>query len=248
MARERARRELSRRRLLLAVHRPLQRWILLVLLSKARQAVAAREDSRFARTRLYGLARETFRHLGQRLETCVALKSASDIHYLTVDEVFGYLEGAAVSTDLSAVVSLRKAEYERFTRASLPSRFETVVPPALATLPQGQTGCSTDRHLRGTGCCIGQAEGKAAIMVRPDGRDLSAHPIIVTESTDPSWAFILINASGIVVERGSVLSHTAIVGRELGIPTVVNVPGATRLIPPWAQLRIDGGSGEVAWT
>jgi rifampicin phosphotransferase len=57
----------------------------------------------------------------------------------------------------------------------------------------------------------------------------------------------MVRARGIVVERGSVLSHTAIIGRELGIPTVVGLRGATALIPDGCRLTIDGETGEVAW-
>ena len=57
----------------------------------------------------------------------------------------------------------------------------------------------------------------------------------------------MMSSAGIVVERGSPLSHTAIIGRELGIPTVVGATDATRLIPDGAPLRIDGGSGDVRW-
>jgi pyruvate,water dikinase len=57
----------------------------------------------------------------------------------------------------------------------------------------------------------------------------------------------MMSSAGIVVERGSPLSHTAIIGRELGIPTVVGAAGATRLIPEGAVTRIDGGTGEVRW-
>jgi pyruvate,water dikinase len=57
----------------------------------------------------------------------------------------------------------------------------------------------------------------------------------------------MMSSAGIVVERGSVLSHTAIIGRELGIPTVVGVDGATCLIPDGAPVTIDGGTGDVRW-
>lgn len=55
----------------------------------------------------------------------------------------------------------------------------------------------------------------------------------------------MVSAAALVAERGSILSHTAIIGRELGIPTVVGVADATRLIPTGARLRVDGGSGEI---
>ena len=57
----------------------------------------------------------------------------------------------------------------------------------------------------------------------------------------------MIGSRGIVVERGSLLSHTAIIGRELGIPTIVGVKDATRLIPDGALLTIDGKTGTIRW-
>jgi pyruvate,water dikinase len=71
--------------------------------------------------------------------------------------------------------------------------------------------------------------------------------ILVAKSTDPGWVFLIVASQGIVVERGSVLSHTAIIGRELGIPTIVGVKDATRLIPDGASLFMDGSTGEVRW-
>jgi pyruvate,water dikinase len=63
--------------------------------------------------------------------------------------------------------------------------------------------------------------------------------------TDPGWVFLMVPAGGLVVERGSILSHTAIIGRELGIPTVVGVADATSLIADGQLLEIDGSSGVV---
>jgi pyruvate,water dikinase len=57
----------------------------------------------------------------------------------------------------------------------------------------------------------------------------------------------MMSAAGLVAERGSPLSHTAIIGRELGIPTVVGVEGATARIPDGARLTIDGSTGDVQW-
>ena len=69
--------------------------------------------------------------------------------------------------------------------------------------------------------------------------------ILVTKTTDPGWIFLMAAASGLVAERGSPLSHTAIIGRELGIPTVVGVEGATTRIPDGAEIVVDGSTGEV---
>jgi len=71
--------------------------------------------------------------------------------------------------------------------------------------------------------------------------------IIIAEMTDPGWVFLMMRAKGLVVERGSVLSHTAIIGRELGIPTIVAVKDATKRIPDGSEIFIDGSTGEIRW-
>jgi pyruvate,water dikinase len=101
--------------------------------------------------------------------------------------------------------------------------------------------------LKGTGCSAGIATGRAAVVIDPEHTVAGRDSILVARSTDPGWVFLMMSAAGIVVERGSLLSHTAIIGRELGIPTVVGATGATTLIPEGAALRIDGSTGDVRW-
>ncbi|MBP5272625.1 MAG: hypothetical protein ILO43_06665 [Clostridia bacterium] len=69
--------------------------------------------------------------------------------------------------------------------------------------------------------------------------------ILVTHSTDPGWVFLIQNAAGIVAEKGSLLSHTAIITRELGKPAVVGVKDATRVIRTGDRIVIDADSGTV---
>ena len=63
--------------------------------------------------------------------------------------------------------------------------------------------------------------------------------------TDPGWVFLMASAAALVVEKGSLLSHTAIIGRELGVPTVVGVAGATELIRSGQLVQVNGQTGEV---
>ena len=63
--------------------------------------------------------------------------------------------------------------------------------------------------------------------------------------TDPGWVFLMVASKGLVSEKGSLLSHTAIIGRELGIPTVVAVKNATELIASGQIIEIDGEAGTV---
>ena len=69
----------------------------------------------------------------------------------------------------------------------------------------------------------------------------------MARTTDPGWVFLMMTAAGLVAERGSPLSHTAIVGRELGIPTVVGVPEATTRLRNGVEVEVDGHQGVVRW-
>ena len=71
--------------------------------------------------------------------------------------------------------------------------------------------------------------------------------ILVAGSTDPAWVFLMMSSAGIIAERGSVLSHTAIIGRELGIPTIVGVRNATQTIRDGSLVTMDGDTGEIRW-
>lgn len=99
--------------------------------------------------------------------------------------------------------------------------------------------------LRGTGCSKGVAVGAARVVLDPRADMRVAGEVLVARMTDPGWVFLMISAAAIVVEKGSLLSHTAIIGRELGVPTVVGLEDATSRIPDGARVRVDGRAGTV---
>jgi pyruvate,water dikinase len=87
--------------------------------------------------------------------------------------------------------------------------------------------------------------GVAKVIRDPAGESVSAGEILVARHTDPGWIALFANAAAIVVERGSLLSHSAIVARELGIPCVVGLKDATGWIRSGDTISVDGGTGEV---
>ncbi|MCB1889756.1 MAG: phosphoenolpyruvate synthase, partial [Rhodocyclaceae bacterium] len=100
--------------------------------------------------------------------------------------------------------------------------------------------------LRGIGACSGQVEGVAAVLAdAAEGAALDGPRVVVTRQTDPGWASVFFLASGLVVERGGMLSHGAIIAREFGIPAVVGVTDATRRLASGQRLFVDGDRGEV---
>ena len=78
-----------------------------------------------------------------------------------------------------------------------------------------------------------------------ESNKLSAGDVLVTKQTDPGWGPIFPLISGLVIERGGMLSHGAIIAREFGIPSVVGVKDATRLIAHGSSITVDGDRGTV---
>ncbi|HEY8151684.1 MAG TPA: PEP/pyruvate-binding domain-containing protein [Vicinamibacteria bacterium] len=218
-----------------------------LVLDRARAAIRAREDMRLARTRLFGMVRRLFLRLGGLLERQRILETASDVHYLTIEELLDLGRGTGVTGDLAGLVALRKADYARYAEIPAPPRRETTGIPQCSPVPTADAVPDARAVLKGTGCSAGIATGRAAVVIDPEHTVAGRDSILVARSTDPGWVFLMMSAAGIVVERGSLLSHTAIIGRELGIPTVVGAIGATTLIPEGAALRIDGSTGDVRW-
>jgi pyruvate,water dikinase len=225
----------------------LQRALFAFVLGQARLAIRSRENMRFARSRLFGIVRRLFRRLGELFVTAGLLVESSDVFFLTLDEALGVVEGTAVTRDLEALVAIRKAEYATFERRAPCDRVETMGIPCLAGKTESAAEPTGGRTLRGTGCSPGRATGIAAVVTDPRRAVVNRNRVLVAKSTDPGWVFLMIASAGLVAERGSLLSHTAIIGRELGIPTVVGVRGATERIPDGAAIAIDGTTGEVTW-
>jgi pyruvate,water dikinase len=98
---------------------------------------------------------------------------------------------------------------------------------------------------RGTGCYPGTVRGIARVVVDPRSATLRSGEILVAERTDPGWVMLFPGAAGLLVERGSLLSHSAIVSRELGIPSVVGVAGLTEWLRTGDMVELDGRSGTV---
>jgi phosphoenolpyruvate synthase/pyruvate phosphate dikinase len=102
--------------------------------------------------------------------------------------------------------------------------------------------------LQGSQLSGGLSQGRVHIVIDPDNEDLEAwdeNTILVAESTDPSWTALFARCKGIVVARGGVLSHCAIVAREMGRPAVGEIQGATHILKEGEYVWVDGTHGIV---
>lgn len=227
----------------------LRRILFAWILGQARARVRDRENLRFERTRLFGRVRRIFVELGRRFQADGILADARDIFWLEKEEAFGFVEGTASCTDLRGLAALRRNEFERWRAAEPPAdRFETrgMVGHAQScrfatpqkTLPEGDT-------LRGIGCCPGVVRGRARVVTDPRGASIRQGEILVAERTDPGWIMFFPACCGLLVERGSLLSHSAIVAREMGIPAVVSLSGVTSWLKDGDWVEMDGARGTV---
>ncbi len=105
---------------------------------------------------------------------------------------------------------------------------------------------TTLARLEGLPGCPGVARGRARVVTDPsDPGSLGPGDVLIAPITDPSWTPLFVPAEAVVVDVGAVMSHAVIVSRELGIPCVVSVTGATRTIPDGALVEVDGSAGTV---
>jgi rifampicin phosphotransferase len=216
------------------------------VLRQARLRVRDRENLRFERTRVFGKARQIFRAAGEKLFQLGKLERPEDVFYLRVEELLAYSEGTAVSTDLAGLASIRKAEFADFAKAPTPpDRFRSVGSVYQTRFNATQTTLDSSTERQGTGCAPGVVQGPVRVVHDPTAVQISELIIIVAERTDPGWILILPLARALIVERGSLLSHSAIVSRELGIPSVVGLDNATQWLKDGDWVELDGQTGLV---
>lgn len=228
--------------------RPVKRLLFVWILAATRARVRDRENLRFERTRVFGRVRLIAVEIGKRLTELDRLDTPRDIFWLELDEVLAYVEGRSTTTDLKGLVALRKAEFETYRTEPAPAdRFETrgvlyighdYQPETLYAPPVGEV-------MQGLGCCAGVVRGPVRVIREPRQATLASGEIIVTERTDPGWVMIFPAAAGLLVERGSLLSHSAIVAREMGLPTIVALSGVTQWLKDGDRVEMDGATGRV---
>jgi pyruvate,water dikinase len=220
------------------------RWVL----KNARDRVCGRENLRFERTRAFGRVRQIVVEFGRRFYGLNLLEEPRDIFYLELQEIFAFAEGTSTCTDLKGLVALRKQEFKNFSQMQPPAdRFEThsMVYQGNRYLTSRPTNDLAGNMRKGMGCCPGTISGKIRVVRDPRESSLRAGEILVADRTDPSWILLFPLAAGLLVERGSLLSHAAIVARELGIPAIVSIPGVTGWLKDGDRVELDGRTGVV---
>ncbi len=221
---------------------PLKRSLFNLFLGQTQGWSKMRENFKSAAMRHFTMMRFLLIEMGRRFEKRNILDHADDIFFLTIEEV-PKINKEKPGFDVKAVIESRKSEYQRNLK---------VVPPKVIVgrfnpdnfIPD--SGVEQDDKLQGLAVSPGVAMGPARVILdlKPGDQVLPGE-ILVAPFTDPGWTPYFMPASGIVMDQGGILSHGSIVAREYGIPAVVNVGSATRIIKTGQIIQVDGNKGIV---
>ncbi|XP_062522219.1 prodigiosin synthesizing transferase PigC-like isoform X2 [Corticium candelabrum] len=191
--------------------RVLFNWVLF----HVRRGIRHRENTRFARTKMWGCFRSAFRAIGSSLERLSLIDNKLDVFYLTVDELFAFTDGRSVTNNLRGLIDLRRVETDEY-RKSLPppERFATrgacgpywrfpALLDDLNLLKQLEAEASSDPNvLKGTPCCPGVVEAAVRVVSSIDEARSLDNEILVTARTDPGWVPLYPMCKGLLIERG----------------------------------------------
>lgn len=225
----------------------LRRWLFEKLLRQARERVKNRENLRFERTRVFGVVRRLFLAMGDRYSAEGLLDNRRDIFWLTKEEIFDVITGTAVTVNLRELVRVRREEFAAYEKERPADRFTTwgAVHLGNTFVEQATAAPVHGDGLSGTPCCPGVVRARVRVVINPSSEPPLHDEILVAERTDPGWAPLFPMASGLLVERGSLLSHSAIVAREMGIPAIVGISGLLENMKSGDLVEMDGARGTI---
>ncbi|MCV7345170.1 hypothetical protein BST42_08390 [Mycolicibacterium rhodesiae] len=217
---------------------------------KVRRAATHREHLRFCRTQGFGILKSLVGVMARELEHRGTIHHRSDVFLLRIDELFDLHEGTMTAAAAQSVIRHRKLLQESYSRLSAPARFTTTgsdysereLAQAGWRPAEESAHASAGTVLTGTPSSPGVVTGRAVVVEKP--QDFSSG-ILVAYRTDPGWASALPFASALLIERASPLTHVAIIARELGVPTVVQIDGLTDAVRTGMTVSVDGATGRV---
>jgi len=205
-----------------------------------------REISRLNRSRMYGMVRTIYLGIAKNMVKAKVLEREEDIFYLTQNEISDYVAKKPLPK-LKRIIKDRKAEYRIYTKLPTYSRLIFAGEPFNKNHQMINSVKLNEKKgaMLGVPCASGIVTGE--VLVIDDAKEVknAKNKILVTKMTDPGWVFLLTVAKGIITEKGSLLSHTAIISRELNIPSVVGVKNITNTLKTGDKITLNGNTGEI---
>jgi len=213
------------------------------------RAIQHREQGRLAQSLLFGEARSAFLRVGELLHRASLLRTPEEVFELTWEEVRALTRGGyAYPESLLQLVDERRRSRAAAEEEALPRLF---LLPAGGERPRAHGRPSQPAHAGGNRCLHGlpvsrgKVRARARVLRDPTRDVLEPGEILVATSTDPGWTPLILLAGGLVLERGGLLSHGAIVAREFGIPSLVQVKDACSEITDGTTVSLDADVGTI---
>ncbi|MFJ2024857.1 rifamycin-inactivating phosphotransferase [Streptomyces sp. NPDC087897] len=209
------------------------------MIDRVRTFIGYREYPKYGIVSRYLVYKRALLAEADRLVRDKVLAEREDAFFLTFQE----LHEAVRSERADAQLIQRRKEAFRAYHALTPPRVLTSDGEAVSgayrreDVPGGA--------LTGLPVSVGTVEGRARVILDMAEADLEAGDILVTTFTDPSWSPLFVGIAGLVTEVGGLMTHGAVIAREYGLPAVVGVEGATRLIRDGQRIRVHGTDGYV---
>jgi pyruvate,water dikinase len=206
------------------------------ILGFARRHVPLREVSKAAFLHAIDAGRAAAWSHGEWLARGGHIEDSSEVFFLDLDDV------ADRRTDgLRDVIRRRRAEREAYSQVYLPDMWTGNPTPIPLSTREAEDG-----DIAGIAVSSGVVEGRVRVVLDLEqDHDIEPGEILVCETTDPSWASWFVLASALVIDIGGVMSHGAIVAREMGVPCVINTRNGTRQLTTGDLVRVDGDAGTV---
>ena len=204
-----------------------------------RTFIGYREYPKYGMVSRYFVYKQALTAEAGRLVRAGVLREKEDIYFLTFQELRDVVLTNSVDDEL---IARRKEEFRTY---------ETLTPPRVLT-SEGEALTGAYRRddlpagaLVGLPVSAGTVEGRARVILDMASADLEPGDILVTAHTDPSWTPLFVAIAGLVTEVGGLMTHGAVIAREYGLPAVVGVVDATRLITDGQRIRVHGTDGYV---
>jgi pyruvate,water dikinase len=209
------------------------------MISRMRNFAGYREYPKYLMMRHYWILKQPMLKEAAKLVERGVVGRSDDIYFLSFEEFRQAVRTGRLDHNL---ITRRRSEFEAYER---------LTPPRIVT-SEGEVPAGAYKNVRvpssalaGIPASAGTVEGRARIILTLADAYLEEGDILVTTFTDPSWTPAFLNVKGLVTEVGGTMTHGAVVAREYGLPAVVGVDGATRLIPDGERIRVNGTEGYV---
>jgi pyruvate,water dikinase len=210
------------------------RPLAMAVMARAARIIPLRGVAKDAFLQAFDVARAAARRAGELYASDGTLADPADVFFLTADEL-----SARLTADIGEVIEFRRSCFEAHQHRKLPRSWTGTPVPIEMAADVGS------REIKGIGVSPGEVEGIARVVSDPAFTDVEPGEILVSATTDPSWASIMFLSRALVVDIGGHLSHAAVVARELGIPCVVNTMNGSEAIKTGDLLRVNGATGVV---